>query len=894
MKLISKIVGVTLGLALAAGVSVGVAANRKADKVHAVSQSGNTVTFVASDFSGQGTANTGSACSLTEYGITISCSKGYGTSEFRVYSGSSFSISSSVGNITSLAFTFSGGKTGGLDASYSNVNSDTWSQASLGSQARFSEISVTYSSGGTPVDSVTINLDKSTLNLDINGSATGSLTATAVVSGNATAGLTAASSDPSVASITNFAPTSGEPFTITAEGEGTAQITVTSSWNPEVSQSCTINVVDTTPVLVNFKKVNSLSAGQRVLITTVADGNYYYLPSTTNTSSNPTAQSCTYNSTTQHIENVDLNMTFYVASSSTNWKFTNSESKYLYIFNNNSGIRIGDTEDSFIVETQTNGFSMKDANNNRYVGKYKDGNDWRSYTSIEGANYKGTDNEYNSKWINFWVEVKPTQTITGSSSAYSDSSVQLSSNAISPTWSIVAADTTAAGAEVSNSGLVTVTGPGVVKVKAVHNDFEDAYFVITFTERPAGTHSVTFNLNYAGAPAANMVEVNHNDTVAEPSEPTRPSTENYKYSFDGWYLNQEGTGDAYEFSAPVTDDLVLYAKWIETAKTVQEKIEEKKTTSSLLYNYGYANGDYDRLNREFTGVTNGSSSYADWSETGSSGAVFAGKSAGQNDSIQLRTRDSNEGIVITAPNSGSYFVKKITLVWNQATQSGRTVNVYGKDTAYSAPTDLFNDDEDVQGTLIGSSSYDGSVTTTYINIDAMYEFEYIGIKSNEGALYLSSIEVQWGNPSLEVSNVGIRFGGFLSKALWDGLTQVEGYGVMLAATDDLNGARLSASNAQYDKFVSNKPNPSEANESQKEAMGVNPTDPYYVWSLRVNIADGSYKTSITAVAYIKTQAGYIYLQSEAWSVKDLATDYLDNRGYSDGDFDGTLRYFADL
>ena len=92
----------------------------------------------------------------------------------------------------------------------------------------------------------------------------------------------------------------------------------------------------------------------------------------------------------------------------------------------------------------------------------------------------------------------------------------------------------------------------------------------------------------------------------------------------------------------------------------------------------------DTLTRATTGITN--TSYTEWSgKTGTSGAVYAGQSAGGNSSIQLRSKNNNSGIVTTA--SGGKVVK-ITVVWNSNTSSGRTLDVYGKNTAYSKATDL--------------------------------------------------------------------------------------------------------------------------------------------------------------------------------------------------------------
>lgn len=74
------------------------------------------------------------------------------------------------------------------------------------------------------------------------------------------------------------------------------------------------------------------------------------------------------------------------------------------------------------------------------------------------------------------------------------------------------------------------------------------------------THTVTFHLNYDGAPAPTAVPVNSGDTAARPADPLREG-----YDFGGWYRDPN-CFTAYSFeSTVVTSDLALYAKW--TLKT---------------------------------------------------------------------------------------------------------------------------------------------------------------------------------------------------------------------------------------------------------------------------------------------------------------------------------------
>lgn len=142
-----------------------------------------------------------------------------------------------------------------------------------------------------------------------------------------------------------------------------------------------------------------------------------------------------------------------------------------------------------------------------------------------------------------------------------------------------------------------------------------------------------------------------------------------------------------------------------------------------------AAGATDKLDRKITGRTG--TSYGDWSDVqGTSGAVYAGNSAGDNDSIQLRSSNSNSGIVMTA-SAGK--VKSVTVTWESHTQTSRVLNIYGKNTAYSAATDLYNSNK--QGTLLGTIAYG---TTT---LEITGDYTYIGIRSASGAIYLSDIKI---------------------------------------------------------------------------------------------------------------------------------------------------------
>ena len=122
--------------------------------------------------------------------------------------------------------------------------------------------------------------------------------------------------------------------------------------------------------------------------------------------------------------------------------------------------------------------------------------------------------------------------------------------------------------------------------------------------------------------------------------------------------------------------------------------------------------------------------YTDFSGVNlTSSAVYAGNSAkSSGGGIQMRSKNSNSGIVSTT--SGGK-VKSVSIT----VESGsNTVDIYGSNTAYTAASDLYNTSN--QGTKIGSLTETGTVTFEG-------DYAYVGIRSNNGAIYLTNVTIVW-------------------------------------------------------------------------------------------------------------------------------------------------------
>ena len=145
----------------------------------------------------------------------------------------------------------------------------------------------------------------------------------------------------------------------------------------------------------------------------------------------------------------------------------------------------------------------------------------------------------------------------------------------------------------------------------------------------------------------------------------------------------------------------------------------------------------DDLTVTSLGIGSFGNSYDDVSDIKvTSNAVYVGNCAGKSTTdpaIQMRSNNSNSGFVSTT--SGGK-LKKVVLVWNSATASGRTIDVYGKNTTYSAASDLYNTSN--QGTKLGSIVYGTST-----ELDIKGDYTSVGLRSNSGALYLDKISITW-------------------------------------------------------------------------------------------------------------------------------------------------------
>ncbi len=443
-----------------------------------------------------------------------------------------------------------------------------------------------------------------------------------------------------------------------------------------------------------------------------------------------------------------------------------------------------------------------------------------------------------------------------------------------------------------------VTVLGTLKKYGSTYEFEQNNQLVSYTE----PYTVSFETD-GGSDVASQIVLEGN-TAERPADPIKAADEDNNYTFVNWYDNSTLTGDPYDFDTPVTSDLILYAKWNATPLPAAQVVARLNTQSSLTYHYSKeGEATIDTLTRNSIGVTG--TAYTSWGDLqDESDAVYAGITSAANSSIQM---NNGKGAgIITTTSSGN--AKKITVVWNSGTADGKTLQVYGKNTAYEAVTDLY--DANKKGTLIGTI-----VCGTSTTLEIPSNYSYIGICSS-GSLNLDSIKIQWGEEIFHYSNTGIRFTGTISTTLWDRLNSestILGYGIMYAtaqwcddvAIKDWYGiARADETNVDdtftavqnksykmvkgteiksfYTPLSTQKPNPAQVGD-------------VYGWSLFKNIAEEELATPYTGVAYIRTENDeIIFLNEITKSVANLAQDLIDaDNEYNATSLDGSLKDLAD-
>lgn len=283
-------------------------------------------------------------------------------------------------------------------------------------------------------------------------------------------------------------------------------------------------------------------------------------------------------------------------------------------------------------------------------------------------------------------------------------------------------------ASIDNNGLVTAKSKGSCVIKAISTFDSSKYGECNVNVIDSSSTSITANVNKIYHPGDTITkdDIVVKDNLGNDITNFEFANNNYKFTYDD---TVEG-GDV-------------------TSKTFKNAVSYSSFVTDLVVNvfrvkYVEASSINDVMNRAWTGATG--NGYSDWTKINNSGAKYTGNSMGGYDAIQLRSKDNHSGIV-TKKYDGSSYLSSVTVKWNAKTASGRQLDIYGSNTPYTSPADLYNNQ--TEGTLLGSI-----VCGTSTSLTITGEYKYIGLRSNSGAMYLDEIIVTYGSneSALNIAN----------------------------------------------------------------------------------------------------------------------------------------------
>lgn len=252
----------------------------------------------------------------------------------------------------------------------------------------------------------------------------------------------------------------------------------------------------------------------------------------------------------------------------------------------------------------------------------------------------------------------------------------------------------------------------------------------------ATSYTVAFDAGTNGTCATKTQDVTIGESINLPTV-----TPNEGWEFDGWYLD----GKKVESPFTPTGSCTLVAQY-------SFKLEEG--FSSVVLNNANTYKATD------TTYKAGKSTV--------SGVDFSWFMAGDKASIQLRSKNSEEGIVSTSTIGN---IRKIILEWHDESTTGRKLNVYGSNSPYSTVTSLYN--SSTSGALLGSIT-----KGTSSSLDINGDYAYVGLRSSADAMYIKSIQLIYENAVVEDKdtyfvNFNANGGAFADSEEW-GAMECEG------------------------------------------------------------------------------------------------------------------------
>ena len=566
----------------------------------------------------------------------------------------------------------------------------------------------TFGNGGVnpnpTVNSVTVSPDS--LELDLNGTTTGNLTANVVVTDGASQAVTWTSSNTNVATVSSAG-------VVTAVAVGTCTITATSTADNTKSDTCSVTVVNT-----------SGGGGG------TGDGSYTWDLTISSFEPNPTDQLVTWASDYATVTN----------EKNTGTKVTN----YLGGLKNNNNICY---QSRFY---KGNILTIAPATNYEITSVVFTAATTAYATALNDSTWSNATSSANGTAVTI-TPVNGSNNIVadiGGTCGFTALTVNYSGKTVSKSLDSISLDTTDVDTDFFVDDAFSYNG---LVVTAHYDDNSESVVTPTSVSTPnmstAGNKTVTVAYEESGVTKTATYQI----TVSEPAVTSITATVDQTFhpgdmiitsdiyvedNLGNEIVDFDFADEEYEFTyddAPSGGGIGIKT-FVDAVSYGNLKCDVSVNVSRKTYQQIINASDV--IDNSLTGLSG--TAYADWTKTATnSGVTYSGQSAAGNSSVQLRSNNSNSGIVVTS-NPNSLNALSISLNWHSATDANRTVDIYAKNIPYSAPTDLY--DSSKHGTKLGSIN---AFSTSVFEISSSYL--YIGLRSTSGALYLEDITISYGN-----------------------------------------------------------------------------------------------------------------------------------------------------
>ena len=572
-----------------------------------------------------------------------------------------------------------------------------------------------------------VSVEPTTLNLDLNGTKTGNLTATVNVSNGAPTTVSWTSSNENVATVSS----NGE---VTAVAKGSCTITATSTYNSNKSASCSVKVVDS-------------GSGGGVPV----DGEFTWNLAVASYEPNPTEDLVTWSNEYATMESIRTNTSNTKANNYLGGDSNNRTSSRFYKSNRLTITPLSGATITSIVFTATSDSYANALNSSTWTNATSSASSTTvTVTPTNGAEaisaVVGNTCGFTACKVNYTTNSGGGSTATLDSISLNTSNVLLEftvdddfdfSGLVVTAYYDDGSEDIVTPTSVSTPDMTTA-GTKEVTVSYTENDVtKTATYSIEVIEEAIELYASTTRLFHPGETITKddiYVEDNFDNAITD-------------FTFSDYQFKYEDAASGGEISEKEFVDAI---EWdgVTCSLTAQVSRVAYVAPTGLIS---------DTLDKAATTIPN--TYYDAWSGvSGSSGAVYAGFSGGQNDDIQLKSAVTNNSYytnkysgIITTSSGGK--LASVTVTWDTAnTTSGRVLNVYGKNTAYTDPSELYSEDSDVQGELLGTITC-GTSTTLVVE----GEYTYVGVRSNYGAMYLTDITFTYEGEGTETASTLANF-----------------------------------------------------------------------------------------------------------------------------------------